>query len=85
MSTDQNISDRVVAIVRNTLGISPDYLITQLTRFEQDLGADSIDMVEIVIELEDEFQIEIDGRDAGRLVVINDIVSLVQRIKGGAA
>ena len=46
--------------------------------FKEDLGADSLDVVELVMELEDEFDMEISDDDAEKIVTVGDAVNYIQ-------
>ena len=54
--SDTSIEDRVIRIVCDQMGATPDNITTE-TSFINDLGADSLDTVELVMEFEDEFDI----------------------------
>ena len=53
--SDTSIEDRVIRIVCDQMGATPDKVTTE-TSFINDLGADSLDTVELVMEFEDEFE-----------------------------
>ena len=48
--------------------------------FKEDLGADSLDVVELVMELEDEFDLEISDDDAEKIVTVGDAVNYIQSV-----
>ena len=50
------------------------------TRFIEDLGADSLDLVELIMGIEDEFGIEIPDEEARKVVSVGDIIKLVNRM-----
>jgi acyl carrier protein len=70
------IAERVGRVVEAKLRIDPDR-ITQLASFDADLAATSLDMVETIMSLEDEFGVEISDRDAESLKTVGDVVSLI--------
>ena len=74
--TKQEIKDKVVNIVTKKLSIDKETVI-QSHSFE-DLGADSLDMVEIVMKLEEDFGIEINDDDAEKLTSLDQVVDYIQ-------
>ncbi len=75
MSTDTT-EERVLNIVCEQLGTSRDKLGSE-TSFINDLGADSLDTVELVMEFEDEFQINIPDEDAEKIQTVGDAVKYI--------
>lgn len=75
MSVDQ-IFDKVKDIVSNQLGIDGT-TITQSASFTKDLGADSLDVVELVMAFEEEFEIDIDDQNAGEIETVEDAVNFI--------
>lgn len=73
----QTIEQRVIEIVCNQTNSTPDD-VTSDTKILQDLIADSLDMVELVMEFEDEFDISISDEEVARLITIEDIVKLIE-------
>ncbi len=72
------IYSKVVTAISNILKINED-VITQDSSLES-LGADSLNRVQFVIELEDTFGIEINDEDAEKLVTVGQIVDYVERL-----
>lgn len=72
------IFDRVKEVIREQLDVSEEVEITEETSMMKDLDADSLDAVEIMMELEDEFEIEIPDEDAESFKTIGDIVKYVE-------
>ncbi len=72
------LGDRVSAIIVEQLGVTKDELTPQAS-FIDDLGADSLDIVELVMAMEEEFDIEIPDDDAEKIQTIQDVVSYVKR------
>jgi acyl carrier protein len=68
---------KVTAIVVEKLHVQPSK-VTEASTFH-DLGADSLDMVEIVMKLEEEFGMEIDDEDAEKLTSIDDVVDYIHQ------
>jgi len=75
------IEARVKKIVVEQLGVKDDEVTTDAS-FVDDLGADSLDTVELVMALEEEFETEIPDEDAEKIITIKDAVNyIVQRME----
>lgn len=74
--TKQEIQDKVIAIIAEKLGIKTDE-IKLTSRFTNDLGADSLDTLELIMEFEKEFNIAIPDDKAERMVRVNDAVEYI--------
>lgn len=74
------VFEKVRSIVAKTLGVE-ESKITLETSLVNDLGADSIDAVEIIMELEDEFGIEFDDEATQTVQKISDIVEYIENHK----
>jgi acyl carrier protein len=70
--------DKVKAIIIEQLGLEADVVITEQTSLMGDLEADSLDAVEIIMALEDEFAIEIPDEDAEKFKNIGDIYGYIK-------
>ncbi|WP_426983781.1 acyl carrier protein [Brevibacillus borstelensis] len=68
--------DRVKKIIVDRLGVD-ESKITLEASFKEDLGADSLDVVELVMELEDEFDLEISDEDAEKITTVGEVVSYI--------
>ena len=75
MANEQTIS-RVRALISESLGVS-DEEITPSASFIEDLGADSLDIVELVMAIEKEFDIEISDDDAERIATVQDAIDYI--------
>ncbi len=73
-----DIKDRVKRIIANQLEVEADKLSDNVSLFE-DLGADSIDTVELIIAFEVEFDVEIPEEEAETLFTLNDIYNYIQK------
>ena len=72
----QEVLDKVIQLISERFSV--DVLkITKDTTFQEDLGADSLDVVELVMELEDIFGIQISDEDAEQIVTIGDAVNYI--------
>ena len=71
------LEDRVTALIVDQLGVSKEEAVLQAS-FLDDLGADSLDIVELVMSLEEEFDIEIPDDDAEKIQTISDAISYVK-------
>lgn len=75
--------DRVKKVVVNQLEVSEDE-VTPTASFVDDLGADSLDVVELVMGLEEEFDVEIPDEDAEKIATVGDAVSYIDSKTQGA-
>ena len=74
-----SIADRVRTTIAKQLGINPDN-VTDDSIFTDDLAADSLDMVEITMALEEEFECEIPDEDMESTRTISDAVKVVEQV-----
>ena len=74
--TNPSIDERVIKIVCDQMGTTPDK-VTRDTSFINDLGADSLDTVELVMEFEDEFEISIPDEDAEKIQNVGNAVDYI--------
>ena len=70
------IVDRVIAVVSDKLDVPADQISAD-SRFVDDLNADSLDQVELIMALEDEYDLTIPDEDAQKLMTINDAVQYI--------
>ena len=70
-------SEKVKEIVVQQLGVSPDQ-VTDDAKFIEDLGADSLDQVELVMALEEEFGTDIPDEEAEKLTTVGDAVKYIE-------
>ena len=71
------IFDKIKEIIAEQLGVEED-VITMETNLMKDLEADSLDAVEIIMAIEDEYDIEIPDEDAEKFQTVTDIVKYVE-------
>jgi acyl carrier protein len=74
------ISDRVKAIIVDKLGVDEGQ-VTETAAFTTDLGADSLDTVDLIMEFEKEFGIKIPDEDAEKIQTVGDAVSYIEQAK----
>ncbi|HHU70328.1 MAG TPA: acyl carrier protein [Thermoanaerobacterales bacterium] len=72
-----DILDKVKQIVADQLGIDEDEVLPEAS-FIDDLGADSLDVVELIMAFEEEFDLEIPDEDAEKIVFVKDVVEYLK-------
>jgi acyl carrier protein len=72
-----NVLERVTKIIVDRLGVDESKVTPEAT-FKEDLGADSLDVVELVMELEDEFGLQFSDEDSEKIVTVGDAVSYIE-------
>ena len=72
------VTDRVKKIIVDQLGVEEE-LVTPEASFVDDLGADSLDTVELVMALEEEFGIEIPDEDTEKITKVNQAVEYIEK------
>ncbi len=70
------IFDKVKEIIVEQLGVEEDIVKSEAS-FIDDLGADSLDIVELIMALEEEFDIEIPDAEAEKVTTVNDVVEYI--------
>jgi len=76
-----SVFDRVKGIVVEQLGVAEEG-VTAEASFVDDLGADSLDVVELVMALEEEFGVEIPDEDAEKIVTVGEAVKYIESHAG---
>ncbi|MDF2674150.1 MAG: acpP [Clostridiales bacterium] len=71
------IFEKVKEIVSNILGVDADE-VTMESSFMDDLGADSLDVVELIMDLQDEFNLEIPDEEAEKIQKVSDVVNYIK-------
>jgi acyl carrier protein len=74
---EKSIQERVKEIIVEQLGVNPDQ-VTPEAKFIEDLGADSLDTVELVMAFEEEFGAEIPDEDAEKLQTVGDVNKYIE-------
>lgn len=72
-----SVEERVVEIVCENLGVNKDQ-VKRETRFIEDIGADSLDIVELVMELEEEFEINIPDDQAEKIKTVGEAIVYIE-------
>jgi len=75
----QDTFQKVQAIIAEKLNIEANTVTKEVTL--EDLGADSLDMVEIIMKMEEQFGIEINDEDAEQLRNVNDVIEYVHKLR----
>ena len=73
----EEVLEKVKNIIVEQLGVA-DTAVTMEASFIDDLGADSLDIVELIMALEEEFDIEIPDADAEKVVTVGDVVEYIK-------
>lgn len=71
------VFEKVREVISNVLGIEPED-ITMESSFIEDLGADSLDVVELIMDLQEEFDIEIPDEEAEKVQTVGDVVDYIK-------
>ncbi|HEX9779846.1 MAG TPA: acyl carrier protein [bacterium] len=79
----EGVADRVRAIIAEQLGVKLEE-VTDSASFVEDLGADSLDTVELVMALEEEFGIEIPDEDAEKMSSVGEAIKYIENKSAGA-
>ncbi len=77
-----SVSEKVKAIIVEQLGAKPEE-VTPSASFVNDLGADSLDTVELVMALEEEFGVEIPDEDAEKIATVEDAIKYIEKKSTG--
>jgi acyl carrier protein len=72
-----SIEDKVKRIISEKLSVSIDEIVPEAS-FVDDLGADSLDLVELIMSMEEEFDIDISDEDAEKLVTFQDVIDYIK-------
>ncbi len=77
-----DIATRVRAIISDQLMVEPEE-VTDESSFVEDLGADSLDTVELIMEFEDEFGVEISDEDAEKISTVGEAIAYMKKLMEG--
>ena len=81
MADQKTIEQRVKEIIVNQLNVNEEQ-ITPTASFLDDLGADSLDIVELVMKFEEDFELDIPDEDAENIKTVKDAVEYIEKKKG---
>jgi len=81
--TEADIEAKVISIVAEQMGVDKAQ-ITRDTSFVNDLNADSLDTVELVMELEDEFETSIPDEEAEKIQTVGQAIDFIKKSSAGA-
>lgn len=76
MANTAEVTEKVKQIIVDQLGVSPDQVKPEAS-FIKDLGADSLDIVELVMAMEEEFEIEIPDEEAEKIKTVQDAINYI--------
>ena len=79
--SDNSIVEKVRSIIVDQLGVESDK-VTADAKFIEDLGADSLDTVELVMAFEENFDIEVPDEEAEKLQSVADVVAYIEKVQG---
>lgn len=79
--SDNSIEEKVRSIIVEQLGVESDK-VTADVKFIEDLGADSLDTVELVMAFEENFDIEVPDEEAEKLQSVADVVAYIEKVQG---
>lgn len=77
------VQDKITEIIVEQLGVKPEEVIPEAS-FVDDLGADSLDTVELVMALEEEFGVEIPDEDAEKIQTVGDAIKYIDEKAGSS-
>ena len=77
MAEKKSIEERVKEMIVEQLGVNPEQ-VTPKAKFIEDLGADSLDTVELVMAFEEEFNVEVPDEEAEKLQRVGDVVRYIE-------
>ncbi len=72
-----SVEDKIRSIISEQLGVKPEEVNPQAS-FIDDLGADSLDTVELIMALEEEFGVEIPDEDAEKMATVGDAIKYIE-------
>ncbi|MEE3480597.1 MAG: acyl carrier protein [Lachnospiraceae bacterium] len=73
--------DLLKKVIADVLNVDPDE-ITEDTTFVEDLGADSLDLFQIIMGVEEELDVEVDTKEAEKIKTVGDAIELIKKTKG---
>lgn len=77
---NEEIFEKVKEVIKEQLDVEDEKIVMEAS-FIEDLGADSLDIVELIMNLEDKFEIEIEDQEAEKLSTVEDVVNFIKNKK----
>ena len=77
MADEKTIESKVISIIVEQLGVKEDQVVPE-AKFIEDLGADSLDTVELVMALEEEFETEIPDEEAEKITTVQQAIAYIE-------
>ncbi len=75
------VDDKMTEIIVEQLSVDKEKVVPGAS-FVDDLGADSLDLVELIMAMEEEFDVEIPDEDAEKIATVQDAIDYIDKIKG---
>ena len=75
--SEKSIEEKVKEIIVEQLSVNPEQ-VTPDAKFIEDLGADSLDVVELVMAFEEQFSVEVPDEDAEKLTSVSDVIKYIE-------
>jgi acyl carrier protein len=79
MSDTSEIGYRVIAIIREALRVEEDMVIVPETNIIMELDGDSLDIIEVVIDIENEYEVDILEEELEAVMLVGDLITIVER------
>jgi acyl carrier protein len=73
-----SLKEKVYRVIAEKLEIDSDEIVPEAS-FVDDLGADSLDLVELIMSMEEEFELDIDDKDAEKLKTVQDVLDYLEK------
>ena len=83
--TDVSLVSEITALVRKAGRVQPNTLITAESRLVEELGIDSLDLVDLFLQVQDHFDIALDDDDVPHLARVSDLAAYIAARRGSAA
>lgn len=76
--------DKIVALMKGHVIINPDQAVTPASRFDEDLGMDSLDFIEMAMEIEEQFGLDVSDEQLGKIETVQQLVDAIEGRKVAA-
>jgi acyl carrier protein len=81
MEVYMSVEEKIKKIICEQLEVNEEDVVPKAS-FVDDLGADSLDQVELIMAMEEEFDVSISDEDAEKIVTVGDAIEYIEKIKG---